>query len=101
MEKQIRKLAWKYFWKQKFFPLRPCHWDFGVAKPLDPKKLHGCLYFHTKAAKMNGATDEEIAETAFLARFTTGWSDMIHAAGIDLEEFKKQIDQVEAYLTKK
>ena len=29
--------------------MRPCHWDFGVAKPLDPKKLHGCLYFHTKA----------------------------------------------------
>ena len=60
-----------------------------------------CLYFHTKAAKMNGATDEEIAETAFLARFTTGWSEMIHAAGIDLDEFKKQVDQVGAYLTKK
>ncbi|MDD5656351.1 MAG: GIY-YIG nuclease family protein [Elusimicrobia bacterium] len=39
----------EYFWKQKFFPLRPCHWDFGPAKPLDPRKLHGCLYFHTKA----------------------------------------------------
>jgi AhpD family alkylhydroperoxidase len=60
-----------------------------------------CMYFHTKAAKMNGATDDEIAETAFLARFTTGWSEMIHVVGIDLEEFKKQMDQVEAYLKKK
>ena len=59
-----------------------------------------CIYFHTRAAKMNGATDDEIAETAFLARFTTGWSEMIHATSIDLEDFKKQFDEVEAYLTK-
>ncbi len=25
-----------------------------------------CIHFHTRAAKMNGATDDEIAETAFL-----------------------------------
>lgn len=60
-----------------------------------------CIYFHTHAAKMNGATDEEIAETAFLARFTTGWSEMIHTASIDLEEFKKQMGEVETYLSKK
>jgi len=60
-----------------------------------------CLYFHTKAAKMNGATDEEIAETAFLARFTTGWSEIAHVTGLDLEEFKKQVDEVAAFLTKK
>jgi AhpD family alkylhydroperoxidase len=60
-----------------------------------------CIYFHTHAAKMNGATEDEIAETAFLARFTTGWSEMIHAASIDLEEFKKQIGEVETYLSKK
>jgi AhpD family alkylhydroperoxidase len=60
-----------------------------------------CIYFHTHAAKMNGATEDEIAETAFLARFTTGWSEMIHAASIDLEEFKKQMSKVETYLSKK
>ncbi len=60
-----------------------------------------CMYFHTKAAKMNGATDEEIAETAFLARFTTGWSEMIHVVGLDLQEFKKQVDQATEYLSKK
>jgi len=60
-----------------------------------------CLYFHTQAAKMNGATDEEIAETAFLARFTTGWSEILHVVGLDLEEFKKQVNEVGTYLTKK
>lgn len=60
-----------------------------------------CMYFHTKAAKMEGATDDEIAETAFLARFTTGWSEMIHVVGLDLQEFKKQVDEVTEYLSKK
>ncbi len=88
-------------------------YSFGETKiPAKYKELMGiaiaatikcpyCLYFHTKAAKMNGATDEEIAETAFLARFTTGWSEMIHAVGIDLEAFKKQVNEIETYLTKK
>ena len=59
-----------------------------------------CIYFHTRAAKMNGATDEEIAEAAFLTRFTTGWSVMLHATSIDLDSFKKQFAEVEAHLKK-
>ncbi len=59
-----------------------------------------CIHFHTHAARMNGATDEEIAETAMLTRFTTGWSSILHAADIDLEEFKKQFAQAEEYMKK-
>jgi AhpD family alkylhydroperoxidase len=59
-----------------------------------------CIHFHTRAARMNGATDDEIAETAFLTRFTTGWSAILHAANIDFDKFKKQFAQVEEYLTK-
>ncbi len=59
-----------------------------------------CIHFHTRAARMNGATDEEIAETAFLTRFTTGWSSILHASNIDLEDFKKQFTVVEEYLKK-
>jgi AhpD family alkylhydroperoxidase len=58
-----------------------------------------CVYFHTKAAKMNGATDEEIAELAFLTRFTTGWSSILHASNIDLEAFKKQFDKAAQHMT--
>ena len=60
-----------------------------------------CVYFHTKAAKMNGATDEEIAELAFLTRFTTGWSSILHASDIDLEAFKKRFDKAAQYMTAK
>jgi AhpD family alkylhydroperoxidase len=59
------------------------------------------VYFHTKAAKMNGATDEELAELAFLTRFTTGWSSILHASGIDFEAFKKQFDKAEECMTTK
>jgi AhpD family alkylhydroperoxidase len=57
-----------------------------------------CVYFHTKAAKMNGATDEELAELAFLTRFTTGWSSILHASGIDFEAFKKQFDEAAQHM---
>jgi AhpD family alkylhydroperoxidase len=60
-----------------------------------------CIYFHTKAAKMNGATEEEIAELAILTRFTTGWSSILHASSIDLDTFKKQFDQVAKNLQSK
>lgn len=59
-----------------------------------------CIHFHTKAAKMNGASDDEIAEIAYLTRFTVGWSAMLHAANVDLESFKKQFAQVEEHLKK-
>jgi AhpD family alkylhydroperoxidase len=58
-----------------------------------------CVYFHTKAAKMNGATDEEIAELAFLTRFTTGWSSILHASNLDLEVFKKQFDEAAKHMS--
>jgi AhpD family alkylhydroperoxidase len=57
-----------------------------------------CVHFHTRAARMAGATDEEIAETAFLTRFTTGWSSILHASNIDFEDFKRQFAQVEEYM---
>jgi AhpD family alkylhydroperoxidase len=57
-----------------------------------------CAYFHTQAAKMNGATDEEIAELALLTRFTTGWSSILHASSIDLDEFKEQFDQAAKHM---
>jgi len=60
-----------------------------------------CVYFHMNAAKMNGATDEEISELAILTRFTTGWSSILHASNIDLESFKKQFDQVAKYMENK
>lgn len=58
-----------------------------------------CIHSHKRAAKLNGAADE-IAEVAFLTRFTSRWSAMRDAVNIDLDSFKKQFAQVEAYLRK-
>ncbi len=43
----VRSLL-RYLWKQRMFPLRPCAFDFSVEKPLDPRKIKACLYYHTK-----------------------------------------------------
>jgi excinuclease ABC subunit C len=43
----VRNLL-KYLWRHRYFPLRPCRWDFSVEKPLDPRKINSCLYYHTE-----------------------------------------------------
>lgn len=42
----VRRLL-NYLWRHKYFPLRPCGYEFRVDKPLDPKKINACLYYHT------------------------------------------------------
>ena len=43
----VRQLL-RYLWRRKLFPLRPCRWDFSSEKPLDPRKIQSCLYYHTR-----------------------------------------------------
>jgi alkylhydroperoxidase/carboxymuconolactone decarboxylase family protein YurZ len=49
---------------------------------------------------MNGATKEEMSETLFLASYTARWSAIIHAQHYDYETFKKEFEQIGAYLQK-
>lgn len=42
----IRALL-RFLWRQGYFRLRPCRWDFGFDRPLDPRKINSCLYYHT------------------------------------------------------
>ncbi len=48
-----------------------------------------CLLFHKGAAQMKGATEEELAETAFLASYTARWSAIIHAQHYDYDTFAR------------
>jgi AhpD family alkylhydroperoxidase len=57
-----------------------------------------CQLFHTGAAKLHGATDEEIAEITFLASFSSRWSAMIHAQNYDYKTFEKEVHQIGAHL---
>ncbi len=44
---QVRNLL-QYLWKQKFFPLRPCRYEFDEKNPLAPAVIKACLYYHTR-----------------------------------------------------
>lgn len=60
-----------------------------------------CQLFHKGAAAMNGATEEEFAETVFLASYTSRWSAIIHAQNYDYQKFKEEFEQIGEYLQKK
>ena len=53
-----------------------------------------CIYFHTLAAKANGASDEEIKEAIAMAAIVRHWSTMLNGSQVDLANFKKQTDDV-------
>jgi AhpD family alkylhydroperoxidase len=57
-----------------------------------------CTLFHKGAAQMNGATEEELAETVFLASYTARWSAIIHAQHYDYETFAREFKQIGEYL---
>ncbi len=52
-----------------------------------------CTYFHTEAAKLNGASKEEIDEAILMGRLTNLWSTYLNGSQIDFEKFKKQVDE--------
>ncbi|MEK7389247.1 MAG: excinuclease ABC subunit UvrC [Elusimicrobiota bacterium] len=92
----IRALL-RYLWKQRLFPLRPCRWDFSVAKPLDRRKIKACLYYHTKecpapcAGRITREDYRAIAGQAALffkgrhADLKENWEKNMKAAAANLE----------------
>ena len=49
-----------------------------------------CTLFHTEAARLHGATDEEIAEASMMAGVTMAGSTFLNAQQVDYEQFKKE-----------
>ncbi|MEP0815428.1 MAG: carboxymuconolactone decarboxylase family protein [bacterium] len=64
-------------------------------------KCKYCAYFHTAAARLNGATDEEIEDAVHFAKSSAGWSTYINGMQEDFEQFKKEIDAISAYVREK
>jgi len=60
-----------------------------------------CIYYHTASAKAFGATDEEIKEAVAQGAMVRHWSTVIHGAQTDLEEFKKQFQEIMKYMEEK
>src|SRR5512132_3520100 len=49
-----------------------------------------CTLFHTEAAKLFGATDQEIAEAAMMAAHTMGASTFLNAIQTDYDTFRRE-----------
>jgi AhpD family alkylhydroperoxidase len=55
---------------------------------------HYCIYFHTAAAKANGASDEEIREAVAMSAIVRHWSTVLNGMQVDFAGFKSETDTV-------
>ena len=53
-----------------------------------------CIYFHTQAAKLNGATEAEISEAVAMAAITRHWSTVLNGMQADPTAFRNETDAV-------
>jgi AhpD family alkylhydroperoxidase len=56
-----------------------------------------CALFHTEAARLFGATDDEIAEAASMAAHTMGASTFLNAMQPDYDQFRKETLEMVSY----
>jgi AhpD family alkylhydroperoxidase len=70
----------------------------GVAATIP---CHYCVLFHTEAARLNGATDQEIQESIFMASLTRMGSTLLNGSALDPEVFDKEMAQIVSYLKEK
>ena len=49
-----------------------------------------CVYFHTSAARMHGATEEELREATAVAALTREWSTVLNGAQLDMRRFRHE-----------
>lgn len=62
-------------------------------------KCHYCTLFHTEAAKLFGATDEEIQEAVHYAKMSLGWSAYLNGIRQDYDEFARELQQIGEHLS--
>jgi AhpD family alkylhydroperoxidase len=53
-----------------------------------------CIYFHTAAAKLNGATDDEVREAVAMSAIVRHWSTVLNGMQVDMAGFKRETDTV-------
>ncbi|WP_240135577.1 carboxymuconolactone decarboxylase family protein [Streptomyces sp. MUM 178J] len=64
-------------------------------------KCRYCTLFHAEAAKLFGATDEEIQEAVHYAKNSLGWSAYLNGMRVDYDGFAQELDQIKDYLSSK
>lgn len=53
-----------------------------------------CIYFHTKAAIANGATEEEVREAVAMAAIVRHWSTVLNGMQVDPVTFRQEMDAI-------
>jgi AhpD family alkylhydroperoxidase len=61
-------------------------------------KCRYCILFHVEAARLNGATDEEIEDAVHFAKSSAGWSAYLNGMQIDYEEFKEEMRAISEHV---
>ncbi|ASU78895.1 carboxymuconolactone decarboxylase family protein [Actinopolyspora erythraea] len=69
----------------------------GVALHAETKCSY-CTLFHTEAAKLFGATDEEIQEAVHYAKSSLGWSAYLNGMREDYDGFAAELTRIGEYL---
>jgi AhpD family alkylhydroperoxidase len=62
-------------------------------------KCRYCTLFHTEAAKLFGATDEEIQEAVHYAKHTAGWSVYLNGMREDEDDFASDLQKIGEHLS--
>jgi AhpD family alkylhydroperoxidase len=57
-------------------------------------KCRYCALYHTEAARLFGASEEEIEDALHYAKSSAGWSAYINGLQLDFEEFKDEVLQI-------
>jgi AhpD family alkylhydroperoxidase len=60
-----------------------------------------CVLFHTEAARLNGASEQELQEAIFMASLTRQGSTILNGAQLDPKVFEKEMGQIVSYLKSK
>lgn len=61
-------------------------------------KCRYCTLFHTEAAKLFGATEEEIQEAVHYAKMSLGWSAYLNGIQQDYDMFAEEMDRITDYV---
>ena len=51
-----------------------------------------CVYYHTKAAEAEGASQEELREAVHVGSMVRHWSTILHGNQYDFEQYKSETD---------
>jgi AhpD family alkylhydroperoxidase len=62
-------------------------------------KCRYCTLFHTEAAKLFGATDEEIQEAVHYSKMSVGWSVYLNGTQQNYDQFADELKQIGEHLS--